>query len=233
LPARPSADQGASSLPGSHDTDASRPDDEGGPAGAGSVALTIVLVTVSVGTMILAEWHVAIVRRGMGWLSLRLPLLLFLATGLAFLGSAVRRFRAPPDDGGPGTGQRPVLARLRFLALPSAMAASVLAYLVPVFGGWVDSTRSPVNLAGIVPYGDGTLWLGGAQRLLFEGFVDDYSAKRPLNPALLAVRLAVTHIDLRMAMVLQGILLGLACGLLARVVARQAEQDALQHHGHA
>ena len=220
MPARPSADQGASSLPGSHDTDASRPDDEGGPAGAGSVALTIVLVTVSVGTMILAEWHVAIVRRGMGWLSLRLPLLLFLATGLAFLGSAVRRFRAPPDDGGPGTGQRPVLARLRFLALPSAMAASVLAYLVPVFGGWVDSTRSPVNLAGIVPYGDGTLWLGGAQRLLFEGFVDDYSAKRPLNPALLAVRLAVTHIDLRMAMVLQGILLGLACGLLARVVAR-------------
>jgi hypothetical protein len=184
------------------------------------VGLTIVLVTVPIVAVVLADWHMPVVRRGMGWLSPRLPLLLFLAAGVALLQAAVRRFRAPPDDNADGAGPRSSLARVRFLAVPSALTGSVLAYLVPVFGGWVSSTRPPLNVAGIVPYGDGTLWLGGAERLLFEGFVDDYGAKRPLNPALLAVRLAMTHLDLRMAMVLQGILLGLACGLLARVVAR-------------
>lgn len=187
------------------------------PPGVGGVALGIGLVIAVVVTFVLAEWHVAQFRRGMGWLAPRMALLLYVVAAVALLGSIVRRFCADRVNWG---GLRSWLGRCRFLAFPAAMSGSIMAFLVPLFGSWAKGLRPPITVAGIVPYADGTLWFGGGERLLFNGLVDDYSGKRPLNPALFAVRLALTNVDLRLAMVLEAVLLGVACCLLARVVAR-------------
>ncbi len=193
--------------------------DRGPLPGAAGAALGVGLVTVTVALFVLAEWHVASFRRGMGWLAGRMGLLLYGVVAVAIVWSLVLRFRpaAAASATGPARGER--LARFRFLAFPAAMAGSILASLVPLFGTWARASP-PINVAGVVPYLDGTLWFGGAGRLLFDGALDDYTGKRPLSPALFAVRLALTHLDLRMAMVLQAVLVGAACCLLARVVAR-------------
>jgi hypothetical protein len=185
-------------------------------------ALGAALVAVVVTAFVVAEWQVAGFRTAMGWLSPRMATLLYLVAAVALAGSMVRRFR--PSRRGGRAGIR-VPDRVRRLAGPAATSACITAFLVPLFGAWARGTRPPVTVAGItvagiVPYSDGVLWFGGAERLLFDGSVDDFGAKRPLNPALFAVRLALTHLDLRLALVLQALLLGAACCLLARVVAR-------------
>ena len=184
-----------------------------------------------VAVFVLAEWHVAGFRRAMGWLGPRMALLLYvLAAGAAALSVfcsrksgletvEARAERSPPPSTTPG-GER-----FRFLALPAAMAGSILAFLVALFGTWASGARPPAKvagttIAGFIPYSDGTLWFGGAGRLLFNGALDDYTAKRPLNGAIVAVQLALTNLDLRLALVLQAVLLGVACCLLCRVVAR-------------
>ncbi len=178
-------------------------------------------MTVAVGLFVLAEWHVARFRTAMGWLAPNMQFLLYVVAAVALVGSVVlRRVPAGAGDEGPAGVLRRSLGRFRFLLLPAAMSASIMAFLVPLFGTFANGFRPQIVVAGIIPYGDGTLWFGGGERLLLNGFVDDYSAKRPLNPAFLAVRLAMTHMDLRLALVLQAVLLGVACCVLARIVAR-------------
>ena len=75
-------------------------------------------------------------------------------------------------------------------------------------------------VGGGVPYADPHIYFGGAERLLFFGDLDVYNSRRPLNAMFLAVRLAVTHLDLRMALVLGAMAAGAATWLAARAVAR-------------
>jgi hypothetical protein len=216
------ADAAASSASGGVDppADEGHADDLGPWSGAARAALSIGLVVAAVGLFVLAEWHVAVFRRGMGRLAPRMATLLYVATAVALLWSVVRRFRAHTADGADAGGRRSPPRFPRVLALPAAMSGSIMAFLIPLFGAWEGTFRPTMNLAGIVPYSDGTLWFGGAERLLFNGSVDDYVGKRPLNPALFAMRLALTNVDLRLAMVLEAVFLGVACCLVAMVVAR-------------
>ncbi len=196
--------------------------DEGGGRGGGAAGLAarIGLVLAVVVVFVLAEWNIPVFRRAMGALAPRLTIALYALAGVALVWSVVRFRRPAALDGGAAAKAWPVSRRFRGWAGPAAMAGSILAYLVPVFGAWAQGLSLPITFGGIIPFSDGTLWFGGAERFLFNGAVDDYGAKRPLNGALLAVRLAVSHLDLRLATVLQAVLLGVACFLAARVVAR-------------
>ncbi len=204
--------------------DPSPPDRDAGDAGTssgGGRVVTVGLVAAVIVTFVLAEWHVAPFRSAMGSLAPRMSSLLYAVAAVALLASILRRFRSSRAGKEIPLDLHPPVGRFRHLAVPAAISGSILPYLVTLFGAWASSFRPPLNLAGVVPYSDSTLWFGGAVRLLFNGFVDDYNGKRPLNPALFAVRLALTNFDMRLAMVLQAVLLGVACWLLCRVVARQ------------
>ncbi|HVM13265.1 MAG TPA: hypothetical protein VM287_02935 [Egibacteraceae bacterium] len=105
------------------------------------------------------------------------------------------------------------------LAGPAGLLASMLIYCVPAFAAW-SSGAWWAMIGGAVPFGDAQLYFGGAERLLFFGELDVFNSRRPLNAMFLAVRLAVTQLDLRLALLIQCLLLGAACYVAARAVAR-------------
>jgi hypothetical protein len=102
-------------------------------------------------------------------------------------------------------------------------ALAVLAFLAPVWAHW--SLRPPGAAAafgalfGQIPWSDMNQHYEGALRLLGEGRFGPYSERRPLNAALLSVRLALTGGDLRAATLLNAAACGLCAWMLARTVA--------------
>lgn len=164
---------------------------------------------------VLACWWIEPAREMAGSLAPRLPMALYGLALCALLLSLLHRRDWGADHWIPRARQRfggPIVQGV-------APSGAILAYLLPLFAGW-ETSRSPYMVGGIIPWSDATLYLGGAERVLLSGGVDDYGASRPINPAFLAVRLAVTGMDLRKALIIGSVLLGLACLLLARTVAR-------------
>jgi hypothetical protein len=113
------------------------------------------------------------------------------------------------------------IRRHRRLYAPAGLAGSMIAFLAPLFSAWETGRTPPGMAAGAIPYGDGALYFGGAQRLLFNGSLDDWNSRRPLAALFLAVQLAATNLDLRLSLVIQALLVGIACYLAARVVAHE------------
>jgi hypothetical protein len=112
------------------------------------------------------------------------------------------------------------LDRLRFLAGPVALGGCVVAYLASLVENWESGSRRFFTIGGIVPWSDAQAYFVGAERVLFDGKLDAFNSVRPLNTVDLAIRLAVTGLDLRAALVIQAVMLGVASYLAARVVAR-------------
>lgn len=179
--------------------------------GPGRVAGNAVVVLA----FVLAGWWVEPVREVAGLVGPLLPVALYGLAVAALILSWVRRPGQRADQR-IADGVERYLIRLAGRRAP---AAAVLAYLVPLFAGW-ETARSPYMVGGVIPWSDATLYFGGAQRLLFAGGVDDYGASRPINPAFLAARLAVAGFDLRKALLIGSVLLGIACFLAARTVAQ-------------
>lgn len=101
-------------------------------------------------------------------------------------------------------------------------APAVLLFLLPCWAHW--SMRPPGGVAafaalfGHIPWSDVHAHYEGARRLLADGAFGPFSERRPLNAALLSVRLTLAGGDLRLAIALQAALSGLAAWLLARAV---------------
>lgn len=125
------------------------------------------------------------------------------------------------------TSIRPVAwsagARLRRavapVVVPAGLAVSTWVFATPVFAAW-HRGRAFSMIGGAVPWGDAHLYAGGAERLLFFGHLDAYNSRRPFNAVYLAVRLAVGGLDLRVAVLIGVLLLGLVTFVAARTVAR-------------
>lgn len=108
---------------------------------------------------------------------------------------------------------------LRRISGPVGLAASIIAFSILVFAAW-HRGHAYSMIAGVVPWGDAHLFAGGAQRLLFFDHLDAYNSRRPFTAMFLALRLAVTGLDLRMAALLAAVVVGTAVFLAARAVAR-------------
>jgi hypothetical protein len=197
----------------------SHPDGDTGPAPADerasrsrgliSVSLSLALVSAFVAFGWTAEWF----REGLGWLAPHVAILLWVAVAAALGFSLIRRFVRPPLPFG---GAR----RFGFLLAPSALAGCIIAYLVELFSSWENSGSSWWTVGGVVPFSDAMAYFGGAQRLLFDGQLDQFNSRRPLHAAFLASEFAFTNFDLRAVLVIQAVLLGVASYLAARTIAR-------------
>jgi len=102
-------------------------------------------------------------------------------------------------------------------------ALAILLFLAPVWAHWAlrppGATAAFGALFGQIPWSDVNQHYEGALRLLGDGAFGPFSERRPLNAALLSVRLALTGGDLRAAIALQAALCGVCAWLLARAVA--------------
>jgi hypothetical protein len=180
------------------------------PVRAGTAVVIAVLIGVSLtAAFVAAVWKATWLRLTLGRVDPYVGRWLFVSTGALVVVAAL----------GARRGRTWRAGRLRVVGPGAALVASMLAYVVPVAsasarGQWWGM------VGGAVPFSDPHLYFGGAERLLLFGHLDTFNSRRPLNAMFLAVRLAVTHLDLRMAFVLQAVILGAACWLAARAVAR-------------
>jgi hypothetical protein len=176
-------------------------------------AVCIAFPVAVVGAFIAFGWTAEWFREGLGSIAPYVSSLLW-GTVAAVLGfSLIRRFVGVPVSFSASP-------RFRFLLAPSALAGSVIAYLVQLFGSWERGGSSFFTIGGVVPWSDAYAYFGGAQRLLFDGRLDGFNSRRPLHAAFLASELAFANLDLRKVLVIQAILLGVASYLAARAVAR-------------
>lgn len=172
-----------------------------------------VLAVAPAAVLVLAAWHSQAVRDHVATLDLAIPYLLMAASGAAILwqirlalgGGAEREREAAPGD-----------------APRTALVAGAIAalFVLPALHLWTEAIGIYWSVAGLVPYSDAGAYYQGAERLLFEGSLDDWNSRRPLTSLFLAARLALTGNDLRLAILLQAALAGFAIGLLVREVAR-------------
>jgi hypothetical protein len=180
------------------------------------VGMAIAIPTAVIGAFVCATWWVERFREGVGVLAPYLPLTLYGAVVALLVASAVHRLLRARL----GTRERSRSPLLHTLAGLFAFCGAVLVYLVALADRWENSRGQYSAIAGVVPWSDADNYFIGAERLLFSGYLDDWSSRRPLNGAFLADRLAVTNLDLRLAVVIQAILLGAACYIAARTVAQ-------------
>ena len=174
-------------------------------------ALRIGVTSAVVVGLLWSAWAFPTLRGAVAWLDPRLVKYLYLALGGLIVVTAVRAAMAPG---------RPLLpARFRPWAGPAGLVGSMMAFCVPLFAAWHTGNWWGM-IGGGVPYSDPHIYFGGAERLLFFGDLDLYNSRRPLNAMFLAARLAVTHLDLRLALILGALAMGAAAWLAARAVAR-------------
>lgn len=101
-------------------------------------------------------------------------------------------------------------------ALPVAAGLST----VPLLAMWSSASTNGIVVGGLLPFSDAGDYLQGAQRLLALGSLDGWNSRRPLNAALLAVRLWLGDHDLQRALALQSALFAASVTLAARALAR-------------
>ena len=190
-------------------------DDEGGRRDGGRLGDSPWLrVAVTAGAVLLVlwpAWRFRSYRGALAWLDPRLVKYLYLALG-ALIGAAAVKAILGPD-------RRLLPPALRRWTGPAGLVGSMTAFCIPLFAAWQTGTWWGM-VGGGVPYSDPHIYFGGAERLLFFGDLDFYNSRRPLNAMFLAVRLAVTHLDLRLALMLGALAAGAATWLAARAVAR-------------
>lgn len=107
---------------------------------------------------------------------------------------------------------RPAFAALSFAVITLSLA--------PLADAWTRPRTHGAFIAGLVPYSDAADYLQGAEGLLRRGALDAWNSRRPLNAALLAVRLSLSGGGLHGALLLQSLLLALASLFAARAVSR-------------
>jgi hypothetical protein len=167
---------------------------------------------------LLPAWNAEPFRDAVGQLVPYLPVALYAAVATMLAMSLIRSRRPLEQHTIGAVSER--LGRFRFLAGPAALGGCVVAYLASLVENWESGSRRFFTIGGTVPWSDAQAYFVGAERVLFDGKLDAFNSVRPLNTVDLAVRLSVTGLDLRLALVIQAIMLGVASYLAARVVAR-------------
>jgi hypothetical protein len=179
------------------------------------VVLAAAVPVLTVTAFLVAVWTSEPFRDGVSRIATYLPVALYVAVAvLLTLSVLMSRDRRRAD------AMTARLGRARFLVGPTALTGCVIAYLSSLVENWETGRRRFFTIAGVVPWSDAQAYFLGAERVLFDGKLDAFNSVRPLNTEYLAVRLALTGLDLRKALVIQAIMLGVACYLAARVVAK-------------
>lgn len=100
------------------------------------------------------------------------------------------------------------------------LGVCLILFACPLISAWTRPGPPMYLIGGMLPYNDGLSYYEGALLQLFSGKVDAWNSRRPINALLYAVRLACAGDDFRLALVVQGVLLGTAAYLFAVTVAR-------------
>lgn len=110
-------------------------------------------------------------------------------------------------------------------AIAATSSTAALCLLVLLINWSNGGTLDVSAIGGILPYSDATGYFEGAERLVYDGQLTQWTERRPLNAAFLAARLILTGNNFFGALVLQA--------LLASVALVLATSALFQTHGKA
>lgn len=110
-------------------------------------------------------------------------------------------------------------------AIAAASSTAALCLLVLLINWSNGGTLDVSAIGGILPYSDATGYFEGAERLVYDGQLTQWTERRPLNAAFLAARLILTGNNFFGALVLQA--------LLAAIALLLATSALFQTHGKA
>lgn len=98
-------------------------------------------------------------------------------------------------------------------------------FLLPLVHAWLiyplglESPHTSYSaLGGILPQSDASGYYGGAYHFLETGTLDAWNTRRPLNAILFAIRLMLSNHNFQIALILQALLCGLSCLLVANCI---------------
>jgi hypothetical protein len=111
----------------------------------------------------------------------------------------------------------------RTISIAIASSTAALCLLVLLINWSSGGTQDVSAIGGVLPYSDATGYFEGAERLVYDGHLTQWTERRPLNAAFLAARLILTGNNFFGALVLQALLAAIALLLATRAL--------LQTHG--
>lgn len=98
-------------------------------------------------------------------------------------------------------------------------------FLLPLIHAWMiypfaieSSWTNYSALGGILPWSDAQGYYSGASHFLEGGILDSWSTRRPLNAILFSMRLWLSNNDFKIALIMQALLCGASCLLVARSI---------------
>ena len=98
----------------------------------------------------------------------------------------------------------------------------ILFFVFPVFRHWcqlppgIDAGYSA--LGGVIPWSDAAGYYEGAQHFQNTGNANEFNSRRPLNTILFSLRLALTGNDFQSSLLINAVLLGIACWLCVTTI---------------
>lgn len=108
-----------------------------------------------------------------------------------------------------------------------ALLGTILLFLLPLLNAWhlyLFGRESELTtysaLGGIIPWSDAAGYYSGANNLLWDGSLDYWNIRRPLNALLFSVRLWISNGDFKIALMLQAILCALSAFWVAKTVSQ-------------
>jgi hypothetical protein len=90
------------------------------------------------------------------------------------------------------------------------LAVCVIVAVNPVLLSWADSRWGYSKIGGVLPWSDAQTYYAGAYRLVNTEQLDSFNSRRPINAVMFAFRLLLSDGHLYRALVIQGLLFGLA-----------------------
>lgn len=98
-------------------------------------------------------------------------------------------------------------------------------FLLPLIHAWMiyplaieNINTSYSALGGILPWSDAHGYYEGANHFLENGYLNAWNTRRPLNAILFSMRLFLANYNFKIALILQALLCGLTCMLVARSI---------------
>lgn len=102
----------------------------------------------------------------------------------------------------------------------------IILFLLPLFYAWACYPLGVLNntsysaLGGMLPWSDAAGYYSSANTFLEKGILDVWSVRRPLNAVLFSIRLWLADNNFQMALIVQALLCGISCLLVAKCIKR-------------
>lgn len=107
-----------------------------------------------------------------------------------------------------------------FWGIFAAFSLTLLLFGLPLSGLWRSGANEPFIIGGLLPFSDAASYYSDALRVVEGHRFSDFSARRPLFPALLTVLLALTGQNLLISIAVLGALIAVICYMAAREIQR-------------